>query len=654
MTRHQTLVVDNSPVILKIVSSILDQYDCEVRQAKDGLEAFDLLGEYKPDIIFTDLIMPKIDGAKLCYLIRNTEELQHIFLVVLSGIAIEEEVKLCALNADMCIVKGSAVTMKENIHIAIDRYERGQRGDGTIYGMEGLVPREVTSELLSNTYHKKIILEQMNEGVVELDQRGRVVMVNRAALTALELAEEKLLTTLFSSHFTTREAQNIQNWINSLGAGTLESLTYDYGLPLVYKDRLFTLCLVPIREGGEIFVTGLLSDITEKKQAEERERRLEIELQRIQRLEAMSVMASGISHDFNNLLTIINGNLELTRLHLDDMVTVERLLDESDQAIGHAMELIRRFSTFSDTCLPRKVEVRLGRLMRDLVDRFIEDSGIDVLLDSQATLWKVDVDSGQIIQMVTNILQNCVEAIGDKEGRVELRLENVSVEEGEHVPPLSFSPPIAGRYVRISIADNGYGITPEVIEHAFDPYFSTKQKGVQKGMGLGLTIVHSIVKKHSGQIAITQREKGGTRVTILLPARPEESEKKRQRPLHLLFRDDDEMMRTVGEKMLQHLHCRVDVAENGEQALEMLLAMNRQNQCYDGILLDLQVDNGMGGLETAQQIQVRGLEVPLVVTSGDGSHEVMSDPKAHGFIASIQKPFSMDMLQEVIDTLQGE
>ncbi|NLX18925.1 MAG: response regulator, partial [Desulfobulbus sp.] len=194
MDEIHTLVVDNSPVIRKILSYILEAEGCSVETAENGLEALDCIGRQRPDIIFIDLIMPKIDGEKLGYIIRNTPELQDIFLVVLSGVALEDYEITLRIGADVCIAKGPMASMKQHVVAALDRFRHNQRGQaGVIHGLEGLHAREVTSELLVSKKHRDVILQRMTEGVIELDSRGRVVMVNEATIGLFGIPEVRIL-----------------------------------------------------------------------------------------------------------------------------------------------------------------------------------------------------------------------------------------------------------------------------------------------------------------------------------------------------------------------------------------------------------------------------------------------------------------------------
>ncbi len=644
----KVLAVDNSPVLLKIISSILEGSGCVLRTATDGMDALDVMEEFRPDIIFTDLVMPRIDGAKLAYIIRNTPELKDIFLVILTGIAMEDDNNLHELDADLCIAKGPATTMKANILQALEMFQRGERGCSGVMGKQGLHPREVTRELLTSKRHNEVILDAMTEGVVELDSQGRVVMVNSAAMRLFDLPEERLLGFMFTDLLAPEAAAMIVEWMGELrNGGDLLPLIFDYGAPLHVNGRQVMLNLVPVPEDREIFYIGILQDVSRRKEIEQRQRQLEKELQRIRKLDAMSMMASGIAHDFNNLLTIINGNIEMARVHTSEE-QVAHLLEESARALQLTTGLIRQFTTFSENYLPSKSRVELKALVEQVLARELGGSGIGYTIESGDPSLVVDLDSELMEQVFHNIIQNSREAMAGQ-GSISVRIDRV---DGEKEAESIDQPIPPGEFVRIKVSDTGPGIDPEFIDQVFDPYFSTKQKGAQKGMGLGLTIVHAIVKKHGGFVWI--RSDPGEGCTIILYLACGNWTEKLledagpQKPRRVLIMDDDEMMRMISGKMFETFGCEVEVAENGEEVLELFRRAEDDGRGFGLVLLDLRIDNGMNGTEAASELKELAPGIPLVAISGDFADEVMVNYTDYNFSAAVAKPFSLDVVEDLI------
>ncbi len=648
MREIKVLAVDNSPVLLRIISSILEETGCILRTATDGMDALDVMQEFRPDIIFTDLVMPRIDGGKLAYIVRNTPELADVFLVILTGIAMEDDHNLHDLDADLCIAKGPAATMKANILQALEMFRKGERGRKGVMGKQGLHPREVTRELLTSKRHNEVILDAMTEGVVELDGRGRVVMVNSAAMRLFDLPEERMLGAVFVDLLDAEPAAMISEWMEGLaGSRQFLPLIFDYGAPLLLGDRQVMLNLVPVPEEKRIFYIGILQDVTRRKEIEQRQRQLEKELQRIRKLDAMSMMASGIAHDFNNLLTIINGNIEMARVHTTEE-RVAHLLEESARALQLTTGLIRQFTTFSENYLPSKSRVELKALVEQVLSRELEGSDIGYTIESGDPSLVVDLDSELMEQVFHNIVQNSREAMGER-GSISVRIDRVDGEEegaaiDQPIPP--------GEFVRIAISDTGPGIDSDLIDQVFDPYFSTKQKGAQKGMGLGLTIVHAIVKKHGGFVWIRSRPGEGCTVILYLACGSWTDrvldDGGADRPRRVLIMDDDEMMRMISCKMFETFGCEVTVAERGESVLELFRRAEDEGREFNLVLLDLRIDDGMNGTETAVELRALDPDVPLVAISGDFADEVMLNYTDYNFSAAVAKPFSLDVVEDLV------
>ncbi|WP_456387476.1 ATP-binding response regulator [Desulfolithobacter sp.] len=648
MKKLKVLVVDNSPVVLKILSVILEQEGCEVCTADNGLQALEMVPQLEPDIIFTDLIMPKIDGAKLCRVIRSTSRYRHIFLVVLSGVALEDGVNVQELEADVCIAKGPASVMRRYILDALAQYRRGERYDCTVKGLDGLHVREVTRELLTAKRHNDIILDRMSEGVVELDGSGRVLMANRAMLQILGQPEVRLLASRLPEYLLGEEGRQIESWLESLEKGVLEPLVFDGEDPLHIRDRLVTVNLVPLVEDDHIFIVGIFRDITRRKQAQERQKLLERELQRIRKLDAMSMMASGISHDFNNLLAIIKGNVEMALLCCRERPKMLELLKEADRALQHTTDLIRQFTTFSDNYLPSRSQVDIRDLIADVLEHAVKGTEVRTVLEASDGLEPVDVDPSQIILVLSNILQNALEAVGH-DGEITIRIDGVDgAREGEKTG-LLFRP---GPYIHVAVIDNGPGIDPELLDRVFDPYFSTKQKGIQKGMGLGLTIVHAIVKKHGGVVRIESEAGRGCTVHLYFPLAfaPEQDQACSSDDISIraLIMDDDEMIRIVSSKMFSLLGCSVELAENGEQAVRLYEQAMEENRPFQLVVLDLRVSGGMGGREAAGKIHRLDPNANMIAASGDSADQVILNPGAYHFKGTLVKPYSIDMVKDII------
>lgn len=651
MINYKVLVVDNSPVIVKIISTILEKAGCTVQTAKDGLEALDLLTDYTPDIIFTDLVMPRIDGAKLCRIVRNTSDFKDIFLVVLSGIALEDDVNILELGADICIAKGPAATMKEHILNALYYYESGIRPSTDIEGLQGLYPREVTRELLVNKRHNGVVFRRMTEGALEMDGRGRIVRANPAACSLFKQNETEILGAEFIHLLPEKNRQVYRDWIRGLtSTDNTEALIFDYVNPVQLHGRQVTFNLVPVFEEEEVFIIGILQDVTSAKLMEEEQRTLERELERIRKLDAMATMASGIAHDFNNLLTIINGNVEMARV-VSVEEKVQHLLDETSRALQLTNGLIRQFTTFSDNYLPSKTRVCINELLEGMIENELSDTAVEYRITAGKEPYCVELDSDLIVQVFQNLILNAVEAMNGR-GFLSVYLDTV---DGQSESDLTGYPIPEGTFIRVAFEDTGAGLDPQLQDRIFDPYFSTKQKGTQKGMGLGLTIAHAIVQKHGGVVRLEANPETGCTAKVYLPAVEKQQETADADPdqteyLRVLIMDDEDLMLTIAAKMFEHFNCLVTTVEEGEQAVRAFEEARTQNSPYDLVLLDLQIDNGMNGVEAAERIHNLDPHAVLVAMSGNSQDEAMTHHDRYQFTEAVAKPFSLDKVESLMNT----
>jgi signal transduction histidine kinase/pSer/pThr/pTyr-binding forkhead associated (FHA) protein len=238
-------------------------------------------------------------------------------------------------------------------------------------------------------------------------------------------------------------------------------------------------------------------------------KKAEEELMKAKRLDSIGILAGGIAHDFNNLLTGILGNITLAQLYIKPGSKAFDLLVSAEESSLRAKDLTQKLITFSRGGAPAKNTVPISELLKNTADLALSGSDVNCEFVMPDDLWSVYIDEPQIVQAIHNLLINAVEAM-PKGGTIRIISENVE-EKGSRFPKKR-------RYVKISIKDEGVGITEENMEKVFDPYFSTKEMGKQKGTGLGLSICHSIIKKHKGHITVESEVGVGTTFHVFLPA----------------------------------------------------------------------------------------------------------------------------------------
>ncbi|MBN2123248.1 MAG: hypothetical protein JW821_03055, partial [Deltaproteobacteria bacterium] len=248
-------------------------------------------------------------------------------------------------------------------------------------------------------------------------------------------------------------------------------------------------------------------------------KRAEEEVLKSRKLESIGTLAGGIAHDFNNLLSVILGSISMAQRVAGPAEPVLKLLGDAEKASWRAKELACKFITFSTGGTPVKRTASLKKLVEDAVSLALSGSNVNCTCHMDDGLWPVDVDMNQMGQVLSDVIRNAREAM-PRGGSMEIHAENISIGQGKTEAGLAME---EGRYVKISIRDHGTGIHHVHLDKVFDPYFSTKDRGARKGMGLGLAIAHSVIKKHGGFIRLESEWGEGTAVLIYLPASREEA-----------------------------------------------------------------------------------------------------------------------------------
>ena len=388
------------------------------------------------------------------------------------------------------------------------------------------------------------------------------------------------------------------------------------------------------------------------------------ELIKVKKLESVGVLAGGIAHDFNNILTAILGNINLCRLDRQLSEQNHQLLAASEKACLRAKGLTQQLLTFARGGEPIRERASLAEVVRDSAEFVLRGDKIACDFQLPDDLWLVNIDKGQISQVVQNIMLNAVEAMAEGGGRISVSAANVSIP----ARPQAGAPaaeagtgdrgPAPGDYVRLTIADSGVGMEREVLERIFDPYFTTKQLG----SGLGLAITHSIVSKHGGRVTVSSRPGEGSVFTIYLLAEQRRGGETGERPEpatgqqaaaggRILVMDDDQQVRETLQLMLSRLGYQVVTAADGREAAAIYRYERELGTEIDLLIMDLTIPGGMGGREAVREILAVNPRAKVIVASGYSSDPVMADYRRHGFAAALSKPFRVEELTELLKRL---
>lgn len=510
---------------------------------------------------------------------------------------------------------------------------------------------------------QKLILDSAAEGIAGLDPEGNFTFINPAAAEMLgatggELIGQSAHEMLFRSHRCSEDDTVSSCPICSVlrhGGGTLrmegEFARVDgTRFPVEYS-------VTSMHEGPNVIGAVLgFKDMTEHRRAEEERRRLEAQIQQAQKLESLGLLAGGIAHDLNNTLVGVQGNASLALAQVADETDLHDRLQRIVGACERASKVIRQMLAYAGHVTCDTSPLDLNRLIEDMTEFMRASVPKTMILETRLdpALPKIQGDNGQLQQVITNLIVNAVEAIGDQKGRITLstsltRLSAADIQKtfpGQNLTP--------GQYARLEVEDTGRGMSAETLQRIFEPFFS--EKGV--GRGLGLAAMLGVVRAHRGGVSVESGLQKGTRFTVVLPALEQPvAERNARRPQPrleagstVLVVDDEHEVRDVVKDMLTERGLRVLTAEDGSCAVELF---RQHADTIDVVLLDLAMP-GRGGDEALREILAIRPDAKVIVSSGFVEESVSSQFGDVRPAAFLRKPFTTELLMDRISSVLQE
>ena len=381
----------------------------------------------------------------------------------------------------------------------------------------------------------------------------------------------------------------------------------------------------------------VLVDVTERELLQE-------QIVKAQKLESLGILAGGIAHNFNNILTGVLGYISFASKFLDSSHRSYELLQQAENASRRAAGMAKQLLTFARGGAPIKMLTSIREVLEESVELAVKGSNVECRVKVAPGIHSLMADEGQLGQVFNNIAINAVQAMPSG-GVLTVMAENVL----QPYPGKADSE--RQHFIRIVFQDEGHGIAEENLGKIFDPYFTTKSSGT----GLGLASAYSIINRHDGRISVESNPGHGTIFTILLPSSgvpvdlPEENEEALELAVgnaskSILLMDDEEMIRALARESLEYLGYSVSACVNGEDAVAMYRNAYQSGTPFSLAILDLTIPNGMGGVEAARLILEIDPQAKLVVSSGYSYNAAMSDYGSHGFSAAVTKPYKIDEL----------
>ncbi len=503
--------------------------------------------------------------------------------------------------------------------------------------------RNAQAALAAEKERLTVTLRSIADGVITTDTEGRVVLLNKVAeqLTGWSQAEAagRPLSEVFRICTEETRTPISDPAAHVLRSGTSAAL--DDAVILMARDgteKLISDSSAPIRDQHSTVIGAVVvfSDVSVR-------RRVEQEMLRAEKLQSIGILAGGIAHDFNNILTVILGNISLARMQADSDEALAARLAEAEQAITQAMGLTQQLLTFSKGGAPVRKPVDIAQVVTTAARFVCRGSSARCEFVMTQNLWPVIADSGQLSQVIHNLVINALQAMNGA-GELEVGAENVVIDPSR-VHALQ-----PGRYVRMWVRDGGVGIPREHLARIFDPYFSTKPHG----SGLGLAVTYSIIKNHHGHVEVESEPGHGSTFSVFVPAAEEAPAAASVMPAitpgggRVLLVDDEEEILTTTGAILTRLGYAVATARDGRDAVRQYRDAAQAGAPFDVVILDLTVPGGLGGREALEELRAVDPEVVAIASSGYSNDPVMAQYRTYGFAGVLTKPYTLQELSAAV------
>ncbi len=610
------------------------QYSVEtVNNGREGLERC-LSGQF--DILLVDLTMPEMNGLEVIQAIKTQKH--SIPAIMISGSGNEASaVKALKAGAYDYLMKDIDGNYLELLPSVIER----------TFEQDRIINEKLETEIALKESEEKLrkITDSMLDAIITIDSSGLITFWNRAAEEMFGYAKEEVLGKNMHDLIAPKKFHDEifkgMDGFKETGKGNIIGKTLT--LPALKKDGTEFMAdqsFSAEKIKGLWYATAIVRDITERLQMEE-------EIFKAQKLESVGVLAGGIAHDFNNILTAILGNTNLATILLTSGQTAKTFetLKNIEKATMRASDLTQQLLTFSKGGEPIKATMSIVDLIKNSSSFALRGSNVKSDIFVSDDLWLVEVDQGQINQVINNLVINAVHAMPDG-GVVKITAENL-----DGVKDIDTTTLKNDKFVRVSIKDHGVGIEKDIVRKVFDPYFTTKETG----SGLGLASSYSIIRKHNGTITVESEAGKGSVFHVYLPvsindvAPPEmEVQDKICGSGRVLIMDDEEMIRDMAQLTLSHLGYEIECAEDGAKAIEMYEKAHDNGKSFDVVIMDLTVPGGMGGEETVKKLHETFPEAKAIVSSGYSNNPIMANFKDYGFCGVVCKPFDIKEINEIL------
>ncbi|MCY3414611.1 MAG: response regulator [Candidatus Heimdallarchaeota archaeon] len=496
--------------------------------------------------------------------------------------------------------------------------------------------KELEERIASQRIIYELIMNTSSDLIIQTDISSIITQCNPSTSQLLGYSHEELIHFKLSRYV--KEVSTFRKYLNQI-IQDLKSTSFEITLLKSNQQEIIIEFNVHPIIRKEI-VQGLVfvgRNVSEERIIEERR-------SHTQKLESIALLSSGIAHDYNNMLTIMNTSLELLELEVDLKDNQKKYTSDLRLAISRATELTNQLLTFSKEQKPKQEPSSILDLIIEAANFSLHGSKSTWEYSAPVDLPFVNIDKNQILRVLNNIILNASHAMLEG-GIIKFDISVLQVNSNEKMLD-------EGEYVHIQIIDQGHGIPEDIKSRIFEPYFSTKEEGT----GLGLSIAYTITQKHGGLLTFDSNSKGTTfhlylpTVEGIMEKPTKEVQQSKEFKFKVLVMDDEENIRSSLSRLLEHLGCTVDTAKNGTEAIEKYKGSFHDRK-FDLLIMDYTIPGELGGKEAIQELYSFDPEVVAILSSGYSEEINENNYQEYHFKAFLRKPFSFDTLRQTLQNL---
>ena len=655
-SKYKILTIDDESYIRQSIRTYLEDYGFTVFEAENGKKGIEVFDREHPDLVLLDLRMPEMGGLQVLEVLRD--KAPETPLVVASGTGnISSVVEALHLGAWDYILK--PIEDLNVLYHSVQKWLRESRlkKENRQYQerLEELVI-ERTLELQKSEERYKAVFEYTGTAAVIIEPDDTISMVNSKFAELAGMARQDIVDKRKWYDFVAPDDIDVmRNYFKA--RVTLKTENY---APMQYEikftgndgEEKYVYVSLGVIPGTDKAVISLL-DVTEKKKADQRWRSLENQLRKAQKMEAIGTLAGGIAHDLNNILSPVLGYADMIMRSSDPSTNVYQRSEKIQKAALRAADLVSQVLAFNRRNEEEKRIIRIHPVAKEVVKllRGSIPSTITIVDNIDRNCGSAEADPTQIHQVIMNLCTNAYHAMEEKGGTLTVSLAEMTLTASD-IAEYASPECSAGLYLALEVSDTGCGMTEDVLERMFDPYFSTKEEG--KGTGLGLAMVYGIVKSYKGVIRVKSEINRGTAFTVLLPVVCMENDADNMETVRqvqktgsgerLLVVDDDKDIALMCKEGLEALGYKVDMFFSSMEAFDFF---KKEYNGIDLVVTD-QTMPGKTGFDLAKEMLAIKKDIPIILCSGYTGAVSKAKIEEAGIKSFIMKPVTVEDLSKKI------